>query len=335
MPRRETDVRIGVLAYPGAQAAAVHGLVDLFETASRLSGAESRTKLVAQVIHAEASRGPNAPSSPFTAIVVPPSLGDAAHVASLTRLRTWLVARHREGTTLCSVCAGAFLLGETGLLDGRPATTHWGLRARFHERFPDVRLDTHEIVIDDGDIVTAGGMMAWLDLGLNLVGRYLGPSTLLSTARYWVVDPGGREQRFYDSFAPALTHGDEAIVRVQHWLHAKRAEKIDLAAMARKAKLGERTFMRRFQRATGHPPGTYLQLLRVESARELLERTAHSFDEIAWRVGYGDPGAFRRVFSNVMGLTPGAYRRRFGLGRSAEDSTRRRTRHAARSARSS
>jgi transcriptional regulator GlxA family with amidase domain len=322
--RREKTVEIGVLAYPGAQAAAVYGLVDLFETAARLSTAATRgsgPKLAARVVSAEGPRAPKAPAAPWTAIVVPPSLGDGADVARPAALGAWIAERHREGTTLCSVCTGAFLLGEAGLLAGRPVTTHWALRARFAERFPDARLDTHKILIDDGDIVTAGGMMAWTDLGLRLIGRYLGPSVVLSTARHWVIDPGGREQRFYDSFAPALTHGDDAIVRVQHWLHAKRAEKIDLPAMARKAKLGERTFIRRFQRATGHSPGAYLRLLRVESARDLLERTAQSFDEIAWRVGYGDPGAFRRVFLDAMGLTPGEYRRRFGLGRA------RRTRH--------
>ncbi|AKT41446.1 GlxA family transcriptional regulator [Chondromyces crocatus] len=320
MVKRATGATVGVLAYPGAQQAAVHGLVDLFETATRLGAEMSETKggpgIVASVLRVDGRRKvAEPPEGPLDAILLPPSLGsDGAEIAKLTALASWLVERHEDGTTLCSVCAGAFLLGATGCLEGRRATTHWALGARLAECFPEVQVDTQEILIDDGDIVTAGGVMAWIDLGLHLVGRYLGPSTLLATARYWVVDPGGREQRFYDTFAPVMTHGDEAIVRVQHWLHARRAEKIDVAAMAQQAKLTERTFVRRFQRATGHAPGTYLQLLRVESARHLLERSPHSFDEIAWRLGYGDPGAFRRIFVNVMGLTPGEYRRRFGLG---------------------
>lgn len=313
------DVEIGVLVYEGAQLAAVHGLVDLFATATRMSAGTKRPPLSARILQVEGARVPKEWSlkgpSAFSAIIVPPSLGAATDFSRMTALGAWLAARHREGATLCSVCAGAFLLAEAGLLSERPATTHWALRARFSERFPDVRLDTQKILVDDGDVVTAGGMMAWIDLGLCLIGRYLGPSAVLSTARYWVIDPRGREQRFYDSFAPALTHGDESIVRVQQWLHGKRAEKIDVAQMARKARLSERTFLRRFQRATGHPPSEYLQLLRVERARDLLERSADSFDEIAWRVGYTDSGAFRRVFSKIMGLPPGEYRRRFGLGR--------------------
>jgi transcriptional regulator GlxA family with amidase domain len=209
------------------------------------------------------------------------------------------------------VCAGAFLLAETGLLAGRPATTHWALREAFAARFPEVRLDTDRLIVDDGDLITAGGVMAWVDLGLRLIERYLGPSVMLATARFFLVDPGGREQRFYSPFAPVLTHGDAAVLKVQRWLQVRGGDRVSLEAMARKAALGERTFLRRFQKATGLTPIVYVQHLRVGKARELLEASDHSIDEIAWQVGYEDTGAFRKVFQRVMGLTPGEYRRRF------------------------
>jgi len=316
MPRRAQRIEIGVLWYPGAQVAAVHGLVDLFESARRLAAERGAagTVLEAQLIRVAGPREvPAAPARRLAALVLPPSLGDGGELLRLRALAAWLAERHREGTILCSVCAGAFLLGATGLLARRRVTTHWGLRARYAAQFPDVRLDTQKILIDDGDIITAGGMMAWVDLGLALIGRYLGPTAMLATARHWVVDPGGREQRFYDCFAPVLTHGDDAILRVQHHLNARCTERVDLEGMARVAKLSPRTFLRRFQRATGRTPTEYLQLLRVERARDRLERASLSFDEIARGVGYEDPGAFRRVFQRVMGLTPGEYRRRFGL----------------------
>lgn len=318
MRERQRRIEVGVVWYPGAQAAAVHGLMDLFETAEKLRaqrGAREPT-LVPRLLRADVpSTIPARPKERMAALILPPSLNDGIEAADHGELADWIVERHREGTIICSVCAGAFLLAATGLLDGRPATTHWGLGARFAERFTRPLLDTHKLLIDDGDIITAGGVMAWIDLGLMLIGRFLGATVMLATARHWVVDPGGREQRFYNTFAPALTHGDEAILSVQHWLHAKCKERIELATMARKAGLGERTFMRRFRRATGHSPTEYLQLLRVERARERLESSQHSFDEIAHQLGYGDPGAFRRIFVRIIGLGPGEYRRRFSVAR--------------------
>ncbi len=153
--------------------------------------------------------------------------------------------------------------------------------------------------------------MAWVDLGLRLVGRFLGPSTLLMTARYFLVDPGGREQRFYSAFSPVLTHGDEAILKVQRWLQSVIGKSPSVVMMAAKAGLGKRTFLRRFKRATGLRTTEYVQHLCVGKSRELLELTSMSQQEIAWKVGYEDPGAFRRVFVKLMGLSPGEYRRRF------------------------
>jgi transcriptional regulator GlxA family with amidase domain len=214
---------------------------------------------------------------------------------------------------VCSVCVGAFVLAEAGLLAGRPATTHWAVAEHFAARFPEVALDADQLVIDDGDVITAGGLMAWIDLGLRLIERYLGPTMMITIARYFLVDPGNREQRFYSSFVPPLAHRDDAVLRAQHWLHARSRERLTLPMMARKAALGERTFLRRFQRATGQSPTEYLQCLRVSRARDLLETTIAGIDEISRRVGYGDPSAFRKVFRRTVGLSPGEYRRRFAV----------------------
>lgn len=303
---------IGILRYPGAQEAAVLGLLDLLENASRLRPelADARP-LGVRILDAEAGL-PGTPRG-LKALVLPPSLGQGAPPTYPGPLVAWLVDRHAEGTLLCSVCAGAFLLAETGLLAGRPATTHWALKEAFLARHPEVLLDTDRLLVDDGDILTAGGLMAWVDLGLKLVHRFLGTATLLATARHFLVDPGGREQRFYTSFAPTLDHGDAAVLRVQHWLQKRAGARVSLPEMAARARLGERTFLRRFQKATGLRPTEYLQLLRVGKARELLEQSDLAVEEIAWRVGYEDTGAFRKVFQRVMGLTPGEYRRRFSV----------------------
>lgn len=315
MASRDQPHRIGILVYPGAQLAAVYGLTDLFETANRLREERAPQSPGLQVQLWRANDGPPTPDAPLTALILPPSLGYAVPDDQVGPLAAWTADRHREGTLLCSVCCGAFLLGETGLLAGRPVTTHWGLAERFARRFPDVALDTDKLIIDDGDIITAGGVMAWIDLGLELIDRLVGPAIMLATARFFLVDPGGREQRFYSGFAPNLTHGDAAILKVQHWLQSRSREAISVPMMAAEAGLGERTFLRRFHKTTGLKPTPYLQQLRVGKARDMLELSTLTVDEIAWRVGYEDPGAFRKIFKRIMGLSPGEYRRRFVMRR--------------------
>jgi transcriptional regulator GlxA family with amidase domain len=182
------------------------------------------------------------------------------------------------------------------------------------QHFPNVQVDVDRLIIDDGDIMTAGGLMAWTDLGLRLIDRLLGPSIMLDTARTLVVDPPGREQRYYSAFSPVLTHGDAAVLSVQHWLQATQAKDMTLATLAAQAKLEPRTLLRRFQKATGMTTTEYGQRLRVGRAREMLQFETASIDRVAWEVGYSDAGAFRKVFTRIVGLTPGDYKRRFSAG---------------------
>lgn len=134
---------------------------------------------------------------------------------------------------------------------------------------------------------------------------------MIETARILLVDPPGREQRYYSPFSPRLTHGDTAVLKVQHWLQATDARDIVLATLAEQAGLEERTFLRRFQKATGITTREYCQRLRVGKAREMLQFSRLPIDSIAWEVGYSDPAAFRKIFARIVGLTPGEYRRRF------------------------
>lgn len=307
MPKRQPRT-IGIVRYPGAQEAAVYGLTDLLRTADRLSEQRGADHGRLTVVHWSPHDEPLSLEGPLDAVVLPPSLDEPTNPGPLT---AWLQQRHREGTLLCSICVGAFVLAQTGLLDGRPATTHWALEEQFATRFPRVALDTDRLVVDDGDVITAGGLMAWVDLGLRLVERYLGPSVMQSTARYFLVDPGDREQRFYRTFAPSLTHGDEAVLAAQRWLQGHCRNKVTVSMMAAQVGLGERTFLRRFRAATGLRPTEYVQHLRIGQARERLELTRDNVDEVARFVGYEDPGAFRRIFARLMGLSPRDYRRRF------------------------
>jgi transcriptional regulator GlxA family with amidase domain len=222
--------------------------------------------------------------------------------------------RHAAGTTLCSVCGGAFILAETGLLAGRSVTTHWSLTGELANRFPELQVDESRITIEDGNFITSGGVLAWADLGLKLVDRYLGPTIMLQTAQFMLADPPGREQRYYSNFSPKLHHGDTAILKVQHWLQTHATKKPSVSEMAKVGGLESRTLHRRFQKATGLKPNEYSQRLRIGKAREMLEFTNRTVDQVASAVGYEDPTSFRRVFQKVVGLSPGAYRRRFSVG---------------------
>jgi transcriptional regulator GlxA family with amidase domain len=212
---------------------------------------------------------------------------------------------------LAAVCGGVFVLAKTGLLAGRQATTHWALAHQFATQYPEVLTEADRMLIDYEDVVTAGGVLAWADLGLRLTERFLGHTVMMETARYMNVDPPGREQRFYSDFAPRMKHGDEAILKAQLWLASRRDQPMRVVDIAGQACLEPRTFLRRFVKATGMRPNEYQQRLLIARARELLEFSRKSVQEIALNIGYDDVGAFRRVFRKIVGLTPSEYRRRF------------------------
>lgn len=318
---------IGIVFYPGAQMAAVLGMTDLFGVAENLARQKQTGKPATGLRISHWSRpapdedprrvfdtSPGSAGEP-TVLILPPALGEPISREEAAQYASWLRQKHAAGVVLGSVCAGAFVLGETRLLAGRTVTTHWSYDELFGSRIPDARLDTDRLVIDDGDIITAGGAMAWIDLSLRLVDRFLGPTIMLETARALLVDPPGREQSYYSAFAPRLSHGDAAILKVQHWLQATGAKETELATLAGQSGLEPRTFLRRFLKATGYTTTEYVQRLRVGKARELLQFTDQPVDAVAWEVGYSDVGAFRKVFTRFVGLTPGEYRSRFRVGK--------------------
>ena len=308
-------IRIGILRYPGAQLSAAMGLADLFHVAGRLAGETDQPVPQLRVDHVEPTPEQLAAATTddvrFNVLILPPSLESPILPDVAAPLARWLRACHGDGTTLASVCGGAFLLAETGLIGERAVTTHWAYAEAFRARFPDVALDTDRLIIDGGDVLSAGGLMSWTDLGLKLVDRFLGPVVMGRTARMMLVDPPGREQRFYSGFAPRLTHGDAAILKAQHLLQASEGREANLPTLADTAGLEQRTFLRRFRQATGLTMTDYAQRLRVAKAQELLQFGRLPVERIAWEVGYSDSGAFRKVFHRIVGLTPGQYRRRF------------------------
>ncbi|MFK0096419.1 GlxA family transcriptional regulator [Pseudomonas sp. NPDC090592] len=324
--RAKTDtpasLDIGLLLYPGVQRAAVHGLADLFLVANRVAAELGAVELPqVRVSFWQVDEGgrmlaaqdsPDVASAGLRVLIVPPSLESAPQAELLERHRASLCQLHGRGTVLASVCIGVFFIAASGLLDDRPACTHWNYVQALAQRFPRVRVESQQPLLDDGDIVTSAGLMAWTGLGLRLLERFLGGTVARETARYLAVDPVAAPLPGA-VFNPRLDHGDEAVLKVQHWLQGNGGQEGDLAAMAACAGLEARTFLRRFRTATGLRPTEYCQQVRVGRACRLLEFTRRNVEQIAWGVGYQDPSAFRKVFQRITGLTPSDYRRRFAV----------------------
>ena len=318
------QIEIGLVCDAGTSYAGIHGLTDLFKYAGNFAAKRQydETRSPVRTTHWRVDDGdaevcctydscPGSPHAPVV-LVIPGNEQAPLEPTKENPLVAWLRHKHAQGVVLAAVCGGVFVLARTGLLAGRQATTHWAFSEQFAAQFPEVLTESDHMVIDYGDVITAGGVLAWADLGLRLTERFLGPTVMLETARFMLVDPPGREQRFYSDFDPRTKHGDTAILKAQLWLSAQRENPVTVADIARYACLEPRTFLRRFVQATGMKPSEYQQRLRISRAREMLEFSRTSIDEIASSIGYDDIGGFRRVFHKIMGLTPSDYRRRFG-----------------------
>ncbi len=228
------------------------------------------------------------------------------------RLVAWLREHGSRAGRRVSVCTGAFLLAAAGLLDGRRATTHWAYCADFAARYPDVELDPEPIYVRDGDVATSAGVTAGIDLALALVEEDHGRDLALHIARHLVVflrRPGN--QRQFSAQLAAQTAGRPTLRDVQHWIAEHPDDDLSVDALASRANLSPRHFARAFQAEVGMSPGRYVDQVRLETARRLLEDTADGVEEVSRACGYGTPEAMRRAFVRTLGTAPAEYRRRF------------------------
>ncbi|MCP4022106.1 MAG: GlxA family transcriptional regulator [Desulfobacteraceae bacterium] len=246
-------------------------------------------------------------------ILIPVIYGDLTAILSNKGLIDWLYDQNKKGIFICAVCAGVFLAAQTGLLNQRKATTHWHLAKAFQKRYPEVILKKEKMIVDEGEFITAGGATAYMDLCLYLIGRFGSYELASSVSKVLLIDPSRRSQTPYTVFDFNKGHGDENILKVQHWMEKNIADNISIASLADKAGMGLRTFARRFKKATGDTPLEYLQHLRIGKARTLLETTGDSVDTITYATGYEDISSFRRLFKKTTGLPPTAYRKKFSL----------------------
>lgn len=223
----------------------------------------------------------------------------------------WVREAHARGAIVCAVCSGTLLLAATGLLDGEDAATHWGVCNVIQRRYPAVRVRKERILVPAGEghrLVTSGAASSWDDLLLYLVGRFAGTEQARRVAKVFLLNAHPHGQLPYAGLA-ALPHQDEAVGEAQVWIADNYRQANPVAGMAAHGRLTGRAFLKRFKRATGLSPIEYVQVLRIEEAKHLLETTDLPLDEIAADVGYAEPSSFRRLFRRMVGLSPSAYRR--------------------------
>ncbi|MCA9773767.1 MAG: helix-turn-helix domain-containing protein, partial [Myxococcales bacterium] len=238
-----------------------------------------------------------------------------AIVSALERARPlarWLRARHEGGAEIVAACTGVFLLAESGLLAGGAATTTWWLGDLFRARYPAVDLDLDAMLVRRGRVVCAGAAMSYLDLLLHVIESHAGADLARRVARALVLDNRRPSQAPYR--VPAHVRAEDPLVDgAARWMEAHLAEDFRVEDLAKALGASSRTLLRRFRAALATTPLAHLQIRRVERAKALLETTSLGVDEIGARVGYEDPSAFGRLFKRATSMSPGAYRKRFGV----------------------
>ena len=317
---------IALIVEPGATASSVMLTLDMLAIASRYPEAAGCTldvlSLRGSTVQLSAKVSVDTQKMPaqlagYSAVILPGFFAENAD-ALIEQLRTtWqpVIERLRAlptETLVAASCYGTFVLAESGLLDGINATTTWWLQEQFRQRFPRVRLDADQALADGGRCLTAGAMTAHTDLSLHVLRRLFGAALARRVGAIMLVDGARTSQRPFMTLRRDFD--DPLIQQAADWLAARAAHEVSPQALADALHVSYRTLHRRFQAAAAMAPLAYAQELRVEQAKELLESTRLSIEQIVGKVGYSDVSAFRRLFSKRAGLTPAQYRQRFRHG---------------------
>ncbi|MFF4183721.1 GlxA family transcriptional regulator [Streptomyces sp. NPDC001691] len=323
-----TALRVGVLAYPGCFASEVFGVPDLLTMAARVAGPDRagyEVSVVSPRRRVTASGGVELAVSPpreVDVLVVPgfeltpgsepgPGWGVDERLARLGPEVEVIRSHAASGRVVVSICVGAFLLAEAGLLDSRRATTAWILADELARRCPAAEIRPEHLVVTDRGVTTTAAFSAMYDFALGLIREHSGARVARTTARVALLDDARSSQTPYVDLRLLPRPGDEFSRRVMRWLDQNLAAPYDLAALSGTFHVSTRTLLRRFAGETGHSPLEYLQTARVRRARHLLETTDRTVAAISAAVGYRDPGTFAALFARHTGRRPRDYRAAF------------------------
>ena len=245
-------------------------------------------------------------------LFIPPTFGDTSKgILANAEAIPYFKQLHENGSSLASLCIGAFLLAETGLLNGKKCSTHWAHINEFRERYPDVEVEDGAIITEHDNIYSSGGASSLWNLILYLIEKFADREVAVMIAKYFALDIGRDSQSQFAIFRGQRNHGDADIQIVQDYIEKHYDDKISIEKLATLINTGRRTFERRFKMATNNTPVEYIQRVRIEAAKLSFEGSRKNVSEIMFNVGYTDTKAFRDIFKKITGLTPIEYRDKF------------------------
>jgi transcriptional regulator GlxA family with amidase domain len=245
-------------------------------------------------------------------IIIPPMSGIMQNNVGQNRgYLDWIKSQYANGAEIASLCVGAFILAETGLLDGKDCSTHWQTANEFRKMYPKINLVDEKIITDYNGIYTSGGANSYWNLLVYLVEKHVDRDLAIRTSKYFEVEINRNNQFPFMIFEGNKLHNDKVITTSQNFIEKEYREKITLEMLAQKSNLSRRTFQRRFKKATHFNVSEYIQKVKVEAAKKYLETGTLTINEVMYEVGYNDPKAFRDTFKKMAGVTPIQYRRRY------------------------
>jgi len=245
-------------------------------------------------------------------VLIPALSGDMAQALEANKkFIPWIVDQYQNGAEVASLCIGAFLLADTGLLKGKRCSTHWIFANDFRQLFPDVELVDGSIITEENGIYSSGGASSYWNLLLYLVEKYTNRETAVLASKFFAIDIERNTQSFFMIFKGQKDHEDEEIKKAQDFIENNYQEKIAVDQLADMCIIGRRSFERRFKKATNNTVAEYIQRVKVEAAKRSLENSRRNINEVMYDVGYTDTKAFRSVFKRITGLTPVEYRNKY------------------------
>lgn len=245
-------------------------------------------------------------------LIIPPTFGDTeTGIQANAEAIPYFKELHLKGASLASLCIGAFLLAETGLLNGKKCSTHWAYINEFKEKYPQVEVEDGAIITEHDNIYSSGGANSLWNLILYLVEKFSDRETAVMISKYFALDIGRDNQSQFAIFRGQKNHGDTDIQKVQDHIERKFEDRITIEDLANFINVGRRTFERRFKDATNNTPIEYIQRVRIEAAKKFFEASRKNVTEVMYDVGYTDTKAFRDIFRKITGLTPIEYRNKF------------------------